>query len=1099
MGDIMRPVPFGELLNRIVSEYRNHRSIFGINEESFYIDNGKHSVQVFGQSCSTPVGPAAGPHTQLAQNIISSYLVGGRFLELKTVQKMDDLVVEKPCIDARDEGYNVEWSTEFTLPKAWDEYIKAWIILHLLEALMHGGKVSKPSFIFNMSVGYDLAGIKTEKMQKYIDCMIDASKNPLFQEYLEELQSSIFDGLLDGSPWDGMEKKLKGLVASISSNISPSVTISTMHGCPPKEIEAICSYMLTEKHLDTFVKLNPTLLGYDAVRDILDTMGFDYITLKRESFEHDLQYPDAVVMLHRLADLAKKEGRGFGVKLTNTLGSVNNQHVLPGAEMYMSGRALYPISMTVAELLSKEFDGNLPISYSGGANSFTIDSIFDCGIRPITLATDMLKPGGYTRMRQLVDQLDKSHAWKMTKIDVAKLEESALAARNEPYEEKSFRGFDTAKVGQPLPLNDCYIAPCVVACPIHQDIPEYVHLAGEGKYADALAVIYDKNALPNITGHICDHQCQYHCTRMDYEGAVQIREVKRIAVEHGYKEFLKQWEGPEAPADVKAAVIGAGPAGLSAAYFLARAAFDVTVFEREADAGGVVRNVIPEFRIPPEVIQSDVEFIKANGAKFEFNAPADKVTVQALRDAGFTHIFYAVGSEKDNEIPLEGKRGHVQEALSFLGAYRDDPSLVTLGKHVVVVGAGNTAMDSARAAKRVPGVEDVTVMYRRTVKEMPADREEYELALAEGIQFIFLANPVSYSPDGTLVARKMALGEPDASGRRRPVETDETIVMHADALLTAIGEHPDTAALTWYGVPVTAKGWPKVDEETLETDVADVYAIGDMQSGPSTIVRCIASARKAVEAAIDKILGPEDDEDEDDDECCGDDDCSCHGEGHHHHHDGECGCGHDHDDDECSCHHHDHDVNSDVEEEDDSEDLLALTKAEDEFFAELRAKKSCITCSAPCGSSDEKIAKTEAQRCLECSYLCNKCVEVCPNRANVALDMRNSDLFADPFQILHLDAYCNECGNCATFCPYDGGPYLKKFTLFSRQDDFENSTNSGFMVEGGDVIIRYEGDVTRCYIDGNGVLQGEVPSEEIGMMIEEVFNSYAYLLGSVDE
>lgn len=1076
MGDIMRPVPFEELFHRIVSEFRNHGSIFGIDEAQFYKDRGRHSVKVFGQTCSTPCGPAAGPHTQLAQNIVSSYLVGGRFMELKTVQKMDTLEIDKPCIDARDEGYNVEWSTEYTLPKAWDEYIKAWIILHVLEAAMNGGKFDKPSFIFNMSVGYDLDGIKTEKMQAYIDSMIDATKNPLFAEYLEQTEALLDDGLFDKTAWEGVEKKLKGITKKISANISPSVTISTMHGCPPHEIEAICTYMLTVKKLDTFVKLNPTLLGYDAVRDILDVLGYDYLGLKRESFEHDLQYPDAVAMLHRLVDLAKQEGRGFGVKLTNTLGSVNDQGVLPGAEMYMSGRALFPISTNVAALLSKEFDGNLPISYSGGANAFTVEDLFATGIRPITLATDMLKPGGYTRMKQLVELLDKSSAWKMEKIDVAKIEALALKARTNPPTQKDFRGFDTAKVGGELPLTDCYVAPCVVACPIHQDVPEYVHLVGEGKYAEALAVIYDKNALPNITGHICDHQCQYHCTRLDYEGAVRIREMKKIAVENGYAEYVKQWEAPGEPADVKAAVVGAGPAGLSAAYFLARAGFDVSVFEREENAGGVVRNVIPGFRIPQEAIEGDVEFIKAHGVKFRFGVGHEAVTVDALRKAGFDYLFYAVGSEKDNEIPLQGDRSRVMEALGFLGAYRNDPSLVTLGRQVVVVGGGNTAMDSARAAKRVPGVESVTVLYRRTEKEMPADREEYELAMKEGISFVFLSNPEAYDGEGTLTVRKMTLGEPDASGRRRPVESDETFALHADAMITAIGEHPDSQALNWYGVPVDAKGWPQVDPQTLETKVEGVYAIGDVQSGPSTVVRCIASARTAVEAAIDKEL----EDDGDDDCCCDEDDCHCHDHGD------ACDCG---------CHDEDDDEQDETDEDADIEDLM---EAENEFFAEIREKKERIL---PSVSSEDirKFAKTEAKRCIECSYLCNKCVEVCPNRANVAVDMRNSGLFDNPYQILHIDAYCNECGNCATFCPWAGGPYLKKLTLFNRMDDFENSTNQGFYVDGDQVTIRYAGKTVVCTMDGNGNLLGEIPSEEVGAIIEEVFNSYGYLLGSVGE
>ena len=212
MADLMRPIPFGELLSRIAGEYKNHDSIFSINREQFYVDKEKHFVDVFNQKCSTPMGPAAGPHTQLCQNIIASYLVGARFIELKTVQIMDHLEIAKPCIDARDEGYNVEWSTEYTLEKAYDEYLKAWITLHIIESIAHDRVIEKPSFIFNMSCGYNLEGIKQEKMQTFIDSMIDAGRKPLFDEYIAEAKALIDDGLLDGTGLeDRKDKALKTL------------------------------------------------------------------------------------------------------------------------------------------------------------------------------------------------------------------------------------------------------------------------------------------------------------------------------------------------------------------------------------------------------------------------------------------------------------------------------------------------------------------------------------------------------------------------------------------------------------------------------------------------------------------------------------------------------------------------------------------------------------------------------------------------------------------------------------------------------------------------------------------------------------------------
>ena len=1045
MADLMRPIPFGELLTRIMGEFRNHDSIFSIDKAQFYKDDRKNTVNVFSQSCTTPMGPAAGPHTQLSQNIVASYLVGARFIELKTVQIMDHLEIAKPCIDARDEGYNVEWSTEYTLEKAYDEYLKAWIVLHMIESAMEGKVVEKPSFIFNMSCGYNLEGIKQEKMQIFIDSMIDAGKKPLFDEYINEAKALLDEGILEGSDWEGREECVRKTLDKISRNICPSVTVSTMHGCPPKEIEDICSYLLTEKKLDTFVKLNPTLLGYDTVRKVLDDLGFNYVVLKRESFEHDLQLSDAKAMLHRLVELAGKEGRKFGVKLTNTLGNVNPQDVLPGDERYGSGRILLPLSTRVALILSEEFNGTLPISYSGGVSALSVKELFEIGIHPITLATDMLHPGGYAKMKQLCEICKEApEAWKKETIDVSRLRKFVETVSSpKGIAGKEFRGTNSSKVGTPLSLFDCYVAPCVEACPIHQPIPEYVALAGEGRLAEALSLIYTSNALPNITGWICDHQCQNHCTRMDYEGPVQIREVKRIAAEKGFDEFkASMWEKPDEPADVKAAVIGAGPAGLAAAYFLALAGFDTSVFEKEKNAGGVVANIIPEFRIPLEAVEKDVQFIKDNGVKFNFGT---EKTIKELRDEGFEYIFVGVGATASNDPHVSGN-GPRESAISFLLRSKNGEK-IDLGKNVVVVGGGNTAMDAARMAIRTQGVESVTVVYRRSQSEMPADREEYEMALSDGVKFLFLANPSDVT-DGIMNVKKMVLGEKDASGRRKPVESGETFSLDCSYMISAIGEKADQNVLDAIGVGEEGK----------------VYIIGDTKTGPSTVVRCIASAQSAVDDAIDKvyedILSQDDDEKE----------CDCEGE--------------------CTCSSQEEEV---VEED---EDIDEIRSEEDDFFASIREKKSSVLLSASKTSKD--FLKTEAKRCLECSYYCNKCTEVCPNRANVMLDMRDTGLFDDPFQILHLDAYCNECGNCAAFCPHDGGPYLKKFTLFSRPDDFENSTNSGFYCENDQVKIRLDGKIIDGEIDKDGKLVADVP-EEVKAMVETVFVSYSYLLGPVEE
>lgn len=1069
----MIPVPFREMADAMILEYLRESTIFGIHADGFFQKRTGKSIEIFNQKCSTPVGPAAGPHTQLAQNIISAYLTGGRFIELKTVQILDTLEIDKPCIDARDEGYNVEWSTEFTLTKAYREYIKAWVLVHLIETLFPSGSDGRSdySFIFNMSVGYDLKGIKTDRMQTFIDSMIDSSENPYFLECIEQLHRIADD--LAKTPFAGRAEAVGALADRISPKISPSVTLSTMHGCPPKEIEAICSYLLEEKGLNTFVKLNPTLLGYEKVRAVLDELGFSYITLSPEAFSHDLQYPDAAAMLKRLVALAEKKELGFGIKLSNTLGTVNDQGVLPGDEMYMSGRSLYPLTTLVAAKLSAEFEGKMPISYSGGANADNIAELFESGIRPITLATDLLKPGGYERLSIHAKAAEASDAWELQAIDaemVASISERALSGG---MYHKDLHGFHSVKVGGDLPLFDCYLAPCVSACPIHQDVPEYIHLTGEGRYAEALDLIYDKNPLPNITGHICDHQCMYHCTRIDFEGPVDIREMKRIAVDNGFDRYKeKYWIEPEL-VPLKAAVIGAGPAGLSAAFFLARSGCTVTVFEREKNAGGVVSNVIPEYRLPAASIQGDIDFVEAQGVEFCFGVSPEELTITALKDAGFTYLLYGIGAEKDNPLPLEGagKRGYA--ALDFLHDYRHKRDSLELGKHVVVVGGGNTAMDGARSAKTLPGVEEVTVLYRRSRFEMPADLEEYENARDEGVKFIFLANPERYDADGTLLCRKMELGEPDASGRRRPVPTDETFSLAADTVITAIGEKVDSEKLKVFGLPLDKAGYAVINEETLESGVENVYLIGDAHTGPSTIVGCIAEARKAAEAILDQELGPE--------------------EPYEHDHDHECDCGHDHEEEhECSCNSH--------YQEQEFEPIEEIEAMEDEFFADIRNKRRRWVHRAERGGDDQSFALNEASRCLECSYLCNKCVSVCPNRANAAVDVRDLELFDNPYQIVHIDSYCNECGNCATFCPWDGKPYKDKLTIFISRKEMDASENPGIALENDRILLRENrsGPISD-YSLKEGSLASEELSDKLKALIELIIDRYAYLFGTNSE
>jgi putative selenate reductase len=1021
MSDRMRPVPFRELLLRSLAEYRAKKSIFDVPAEHFWHPATQARTRIFTSQAANPVGPAAGPHTQLGQNIIASWLAGGRYIELKTVQKLDTLAVEKPCIDAADEGYNVEWSTELTLEQAYDEYLKAWFLVHVLHALMGGD--ADAGTLFNMSVGYDMPGLTTEKMDLFISRLMDSGKEPLFARFREELAAlAADDRLLAGTPWRDRLPLLRQLADRISPRLCSSVTLSTMHGCPPGEIESICTYLLEKKGLDTLVKLNPTLLGFEAAREITAAHGYGTVALKPEGFSKDLQYADAVPMLKRLLAVGRKEGRHFGAKLSNTLAAANTRGVLPGGEMYMSGRALYPLTIRLAARLADEFKGALPLSFSGGISAWNIAAVLAAGIRPITVATDLLKPGGYGRMKELAQIAEGvPGAWNMTSVDAAKVGSAAADAAEAPFLAKDFRGTQAVHVEGPLPLFDCFVAPCMHACPIHQDVPEYVHLAGEGRFEEAFAAIYRRNPLPFMTGYLCDHQCTENCTRLDWEGSVRIREVKRISAEEGYRAFrasgaLARHLG--APRGVKAAVVGAGPAGMSAAAFLAREGFQVHVFEREEEAGGIVRWLLPPFRIPQGAVEKDVALLRDHGVVFHFGQ-SPQPSVSQLKAQGYRYVLAAIGAESDRGIGVDGAR----EVLSFLRQFRRNPADLRLGASVVVVGAGDTAMDAARAASRCPGVKEVRIVYRRSREEMPATREEYASALEEGIRFHFLRAPETLN-NGVLSCRVMELGPADESGRARPVATGAAETFPASTVITAVGAEVDANALERLGL-----GGGTVDPLTQETGIPGVFLMGDAAQGAATIVKAIASARRAVDAICARENGGREP----------------------------------------------------------AWDLPA------ENTARLRALRDHLAPVSVAGADDRTTRAIEAQRCLGCRALCVKCVEVCPNRANTIV--RAGDGFRDEGQIVHLDAFCNECGNCATFCPWEGRPYRDKLTVFAAEEDFRDSTNPGFFLQGGKGMIRSGGRERRLVLDRAGNAVEGIDDTPTAALVRAIAKDHSYMLG----
>ncbi len=842
MSDLMRMIPFEKMLNWVMKEYETQGSIFGIRKEKFYKNKSGTYIEMFGEKLSSPIGPAAGPNSQLTQNIVAAYLSGCRFIELKTVQKMDGeelrKCVAKPCINAQDECYNVEWSTELTVQEAFNEYVKAWFLLHVLSKEL--GLSEDRDFAFNMSVGYDLEGIKLPKIDNFIEGMKDASKTDVFKECSEYLLSNL----------SKFKNVTKEYVENISTCICPSITLSTLHGCPPQEIERIAKYLLEEKHLHTFIKCNPTMLGYEFARKTLNEMGYDYISFDDHHFNNDLQYKDAIPMFKRLIELSKGLNLEFGVKLTNTfpVNIANNE--LPGQEMYMSGRSLFPLTVNLANKISKEFDGKLPISYSGGADFFNIDEIVKIGIQPITIATTILKPGGYERIKQLADKVEPLLKGKFDKVDIVKLNDLATSVTSNKHHLKDTRVVASRKTKSKLDLFDCFKAPCSQGgCPIYQQIPEYLKLVKEKKYDEAFKVIVNDNASPAITGSICNHECQNKCTRLDYDSSLEIRNMKKIASINAQDRYIDELRQSDIVTDKKVCVIGAGPAGVSCAFYLRRNGVDVTVFEKRDKALGIVKYVIPEFRISSDMIEKDFNLAKKAGVNFKFNADENYSLSDLKKEYDF--VVLATGAWMEGASPVKEGSEKVMDALKFLEESKAKDCKLSLGKTVSVIGGGDVAMDCARAAKRAPGVEKVTIVYRRTKDFMPAELEEIREALEDGVEIMELLAPVSY--DGkNLICEVMELSDKDESGRRSVVSTGETKTLEFDTVIGAVGARVDSTLFFKNGLDLDKKG-NVILNGINETSMSGVFVAGDCKGKPSTIVKALADGKVISSAILGKL------------------------------------------------------------------------------------------------------------------------------------------------------------------------------------------------------------------------------------------------------
>ncbi len=701
----------------------------------------------------------------------------------------------------------------------------------------------------------------------------------------------------------------------------------------------------------------------------------------------------------------------------------------------MSGRALHPISVNLANKLQKEFDGRLDISFSGGADAFNISNLLACGLKPVTVCSDILKPGGYGRLWQYISNIDETYSRYDARSakelisahngDKSKPLHRQIAENLEKYAEETLQSkrykrtsfhVPSIKTSRPLGYFDCIHAPCLDTCPTNQGIPGYMYYTANGEFEKAFDIINQTNPFPYTTGMVCDHPCTTKCTRINYDEPLHIREIKRFVTEYAHKNRYRPQQENNTPKNKKVAVIGAGPGGLSCARYLAEAGIGVEIFEAKDKPGGMVSGAIPPFRLTQEAIQHDIDAILELGVSIHYNSPVDKQRFQSLQKE-FNALFIAAGAQKTRKLMIEGADSPcVVDPLEFLSKLKLNAAAGYKEKSIAVVGGGNTAMDAARAALRLTGdSERVTVIYRRRIEDMPAEEEEITALLEEGIKIIPLSSPLKIKSKNrqgcTLTCIKMKPGEKDESGRRRPVPIEGSeFDLNFDIIIPAVGQDLD--------IDFASPDLLKTAKGSYKTKLEKVYIGGDALRGASTVINAVADGRKAAEEIIIDLTGKENPE--------------------------------------TRLRHPEHPYKE-----------LKIKKYRREYSVPVPERKpeGDTLFSVLTETYTEEQAKKEASRCLMCDEVCDVCNTVCPNLAFHAYSVtprtfrsgkivvkngetevvwKGSFGIKQKRQILHIADWCNQCGNCATFCPTAGKPYEDKPHLYLLESSFKENRDGYF-------------------------------------------------------
>ena len=472
----LRPLPPSVLIRRAILQEQKEKAVFDLPARRFYAGAGKKdfSVRFHGRRASTPVGPAAGPHTQMAQNILLAWLAGSRIVELKTTQVLDRIRVSRPCIDMETIGFNVEWSQELPLHLSLMEYVKAWTMIHVLpEAnIPEGLPAPERATVFDASVGYDLEGIRSARMTRFLEGLRDAGRE--IEAVREDLRR-------------GLPPSLRGAAdAEVPVRVADTATLSTFHGCPPEEIEKIGLHLMENFGFHLVIKMNPTLLGRERVNEILvGRLGYGDLSVPRSAFEGDPGFDEAVDTLRRLRERGKALGLDVGAKFTNTLVVENHRSFFAEEVMYMSGPPLFPIALEAALRVREAFGPELPVSFSAGVTAANYPEVVAAGFAPVTVCTDLLKQGGYMRLRAyhdgLASRMEEAGAadvegWIVRSAGEKKGDAAALSLRNhaalleralaDPAYGREKNQNPPRRIDAALSLFDCTSCEtCVHACP----------------------------------------------------------------------------------------------------------------------------------------------------------------------------------------------------------------------------------------------------------------------------------------------------------------------------------------------------------------------------------------------------------------------------------------------------------------------------------------------------------------------------------------------------------------------------------------------------------------------------------------------------------